>query len=127
MNLFKSIAKVVSAPVRVPVKLATDTTTLLRIEHAGANVLQAAQPFAKSWHQSKTVWYNLVLALLALLHTKGLPVSPQVLFWGGVLGNVVLRVLTVGPLNTMLWLAQYASTAELPPPPADQDQNGASK
>lgn len=116
MNPFKKIAQIVSKPILAPINLAKETDTLVEIDKAGINVLEAAKPLAKSWHQSKTVWFNIIVALLALVHIHGIPIPPQVILYVTAVGNIILRIMTVGPLKTMIWLAQFASSEDVPPP-----------
>lgn len=126
MNIFKKIAHVVSKPVTAPVRATAavvgKTETLIALDRAGLKVADAAAPLAKSWHQSKTIWFNLVVAIIALVHVKGAPIPPEVVAVIAAVGNVILRILTFGPLKTLLWLAQYAADAPQPPAPTNENE-----
>jgi len=55
----------------------------------------------KPWYQSWTIWFNLLVFAIAVIHQLAgiIPISPVVLGYADVIGNILLRFKTDSGIN----------------------------
>lgn len=116
-SIFKSVVKAV----KYPVDQAKDGVGIVKVERDGQKLLEIAREMGlhKDWYTSKTMWFNLVSALLELSqHLAGLHVIPdEYMLYITLVGNFVLRFLTTGAVNKDVALSMLKAALEALPQP----------
>lgn len=103
-----------------------DGVGMVKIAHDAEDLLNVARELGlhKEWYKSRTMWFNLIAAVVELLqHVGGLHVVPDEYVAGALLvGNIILRGLSVGTISKDQAIAIANAALEAAPKPTKPEE-----